>query len=319
MEGLSAEVSEKIRAAISAKLKELGAYVDDELPDYIMVLVANRKNQAQMKEDLQLFLHQHADVFTAWLGDILNKLKDVTKKPKPAFTIGNNIKEPKISATKKKGEKGDKIKKKKKKPTDGTTKKKKVKSLSKSPPTAYKKPIRKSRSRSRSPRPARDQSYEDRNQSNDNRSSSYDNRDRSYDSRDNRDRSFDSRDQSYDSRDRGRGGLYSEREGDRKRSRSPRDRNDSNQRSDYRDAPQRRQKSPASPRKKLIKSSIGAVVSRTSADSGPYDPMQLFKKSAMASQVRPRDVGSRRPPQRDPTPLVRPSMNYNYNTQNTLI
>merc|ERR1711935_202116 len=99
--GLSSEVSEKIRAAISAKLKELGAYVDDELPDYIMVLVANRKNQAQMKEDLQLFLHQHADVFTAWLGDILNKLKDVTKKPKPAFTIGNNIKETKISATKK--------------------------------------------------------------------------------------------------------------------------------------------------------------------------------------------------------------------------
>ena len=51
-----------------------------------MVLVANRKNQAQMKEDLQLFLHQHADVFTAWLGDILNKLKDVTKKPKPGMT-----------------------------------------------------------------------------------------------------------------------------------------------------------------------------------------------------------------------------------------
>ena len=54
-----------------------------------MVLVANRKNQAQMKEDLQLFLHQHADVFTAWLGDILNKLKDVTKKPKPGMTDEN--------------------------------------------------------------------------------------------------------------------------------------------------------------------------------------------------------------------------------------
>ena len=230
-----------------------------------------------------------------------------------AYTIGNNIKETKISATKKKGEKGEKIKKKKKKPTDGTTKKKKVKSLSKSPPSAYKKPIRKSRSRSRSPRPARDQSYEDRNQSYDNRSSSYDNRDRSYDSRDNRDRSYDSRDnrdRSYDSRDRNRR-LYSEREGDRKRSRSPRDRYDSNRRSDYRD--QRRQKSPVSPRKKSIKSSIGAVVSRTSADSGPYDPMEIFKKSAMASQVRPRDVGSRRPTQQDSTPLVRPSMNYNYN------
>merc|ERR1712079_619950 len=82
---LSSEVSEKIRAAISAKLKELGAYVDDELPDYIMVLVANKKNQAEMKEDLQLFLNQRADVFTAWLGDILNKLKHVTKNTKPGM------------------------------------------------------------------------------------------------------------------------------------------------------------------------------------------------------------------------------------------
>ena len=62
--------------------KELGAYVDDELPDYIMVLVANKKTQDQMKEDLQLFLNNHADVFTAWLQDILNKLKQVTKAPK---------------------------------------------------------------------------------------------------------------------------------------------------------------------------------------------------------------------------------------------
>ena len=57
--------------------KELGAYVDDELPDYIMVLVANKKTQEQMKDDLSLFLHNHADVFTDWLQDILNKLKQV--------------------------------------------------------------------------------------------------------------------------------------------------------------------------------------------------------------------------------------------------
>merc|ERR1712170_118567 len=82
MDGLSAEVSEKIRAAIRAKLKELVAYVDDELPDYIMVLVANKKTEEQMKDDLSLFLHGHADVFTAWLGDILNKLKSVTKPKK---------------------------------------------------------------------------------------------------------------------------------------------------------------------------------------------------------------------------------------------
>merc|ERR1712223_2174369 len=139
MDGLSAEVSEKIRAAISAKLKELGAYVDDELPDYIMVLVANKKNQAQMKEDLQLFLHQHADVFTAWLGDILNKLKHVTKNPKPAGdppgkdTKGvkddKSVKEKKV--TKKKDKGGEKTKKKKK--TSDSATKKKTTSRSKSP------------------------------------------------------------------------------------------------------------------------------------------------------------------------------------------
>ena len=59
--------------------------MDDELPDYIMVLVANKKTEEQMKDDLSLFLHGHADVFTAWLGDILNKLKSVTKPKKGKF------------------------------------------------------------------------------------------------------------------------------------------------------------------------------------------------------------------------------------------
>ena len=44
MEGLGAEVSAKIRSAIKAKLIELEAYVDEELPDYIMVMVANNRN-----------------------------------------------------------------------------------------------------------------------------------------------------------------------------------------------------------------------------------------------------------------------------------
>merc|ERR1711862_250950 len=57
-----------------------------------------------MKEDLQLFLHQRADVFTAWLGDILNKLKDVTK-PKPKPKPAGEGKEKKTTVTKKKDEK----------------------------------------------------------------------------------------------------------------------------------------------------------------------------------------------------------------------
>lgn len=47
---------------------DLGAYVDDELPDYIMVMVANKKTKLQMTEDLNLFLGDNTEKFTEWLG-----------------------------------------------------------------------------------------------------------------------------------------------------------------------------------------------------------------------------------------------------------
>jgi len=78
MEGLGAEVSAKIRSAIKAKLIELEAYVDDELPDYIMVMVANNRTKAQMEDDLGLFLNNNTAAFTNWLHAVLEKLKKVT-------------------------------------------------------------------------------------------------------------------------------------------------------------------------------------------------------------------------------------------------
>jgi len=78
MEGLGAEVSAKIRSAIKAKLIELEAYVDDELPDYIMVMVANNRTKEQMEEDLGLFLNNNTAAFTNWLHAVLEKLKKVT-------------------------------------------------------------------------------------------------------------------------------------------------------------------------------------------------------------------------------------------------
>uniref|UniRef100_A0A914VRV4 Zinc finger CCCH domain-containing protein 14 n=1 Tax=Plectus sambesii TaxID=2011161 RepID=A0A914VRV4_9BILA len=76
------EVSKKIRAAIKAKLVELGAYVDEELPDYIMVMIANKKTKQQMQSDLQLFLAKNAFKFVEWLFDIFDRLQAVGKPEK---------------------------------------------------------------------------------------------------------------------------------------------------------------------------------------------------------------------------------------------
>ncbi|XP_055394827.1 zinc finger CCCH domain-containing protein 14 isoform X4 [Bubalus kerabau] len=78
---IGTEISRKIRSAIKGKLQELGAYVDEELPDYIMVMVANKKSQDQMTEDLSLFLGNNTIRFTVWLHGVLDKLRSVTTDP----------------------------------------------------------------------------------------------------------------------------------------------------------------------------------------------------------------------------------------------
>ncbi|CAH0560907.1 unnamed protein product [Brassicogethes aeneus] len=78
MDAVGAEVGQKMRSAIKAKLTELECYVDDELPDYIMVMVANKRSKSQMNEDLNLFLKTKTTIFVEWLHIVLKKLKEVT-------------------------------------------------------------------------------------------------------------------------------------------------------------------------------------------------------------------------------------------------
>ncbi|KAK9531607.1 hypothetical protein VZT92_011023 [Zoarces viviparus] len=78
---IGTEISKKIRAAIKGKLQELGAYIDEELPDYIMVMVANKKTSQQMSDDLSLFLGNNTFKFTVWLQGVLEKLRTVAVEP----------------------------------------------------------------------------------------------------------------------------------------------------------------------------------------------------------------------------------------------
>ncbi|XP_014282933.1 zinc finger CCCH domain-containing protein 14 isoform X2 [Halyomorpha halys] len=75
---LGDQVSVKIKSAIRARLKEIGIVWDRELPDYVMVLIANKKSKEQMEKDLTIFLGPHTPSFTAWLHNVLKKLEECT-------------------------------------------------------------------------------------------------------------------------------------------------------------------------------------------------------------------------------------------------
>ncbi|CAH1790723.1 unnamed protein product [Owenia fusiformis] len=99
---IGTEISQKIRSAIKAKLVELGAYVDDELPDYIMVMVANKKTRQQMADDLSLFLGMNTETFTTWLAQLLEKLQAITADPPSKQTTPNKDTDPKSDKSSKK-------------------------------------------------------------------------------------------------------------------------------------------------------------------------------------------------------------------------
>ncbi|XP_064148913.1 zinc finger CCCH domain-containing protein 14 isoform X5 [Loxodonta africana] len=104
---IGTEISRKIRSAIKGKLQELGAYVDEELPDYIMVMVANKKSQDQMTEDLSLFLGNNTIRFTVWLHGVLDKLRSVTTEPSSLKSSDSNIFDSSVSFNKGSLSRGD--------------------------------------------------------------------------------------------------------------------------------------------------------------------------------------------------------------------
>ncbi|XP_068398026.1 zinc finger CCCH domain-containing protein 14 isoform X9 [Eschrichtius robustus] len=131
---IGTEISRKIRSAIKGKLQELGAYVglrdlssqpgieapspnhwttqelpesNEELPDYIMVMVANKKSQDQMTEDLSLFLGNNTIRFTVWLHGVLDKLRSVTTDPSSLKSSDTNIFDSNVPSNKSSFSRGD--------------------------------------------------------------------------------------------------------------------------------------------------------------------------------------------------------------------
>jgi hypothetical protein len=108
--------------------------LDEELPDYVMVLVANRRTKAQMDSDLSLFLGENTVKFTTWLCHVLKKLEQVTMsggggpaEPLPNIELVEEVGS-KAATTEKKR------KKESEKPKKGATTEKKVHKEPKSKP-----------------------------------------------------------------------------------------------------------------------------------------------------------------------------------------
>ncbi|NWR73164.1 ZC3HE protein, partial [Centropus unirufus] len=72
--------------------------LDEELPDYIMVMVANKKSQEQMTEDLSLFLGNNTVRFTVWY--VCKLLVSVSTEPTSLKSSEPNIFESNLPSSK---------------------------------------------------------------------------------------------------------------------------------------------------------------------------------------------------------------------------
>ncbi|XP_042429868.1 uncharacterized protein LOC122016580 isoform X2 [Zingiber officinale] len=71
-----------LRDAVSRKLLDfLGAYSDDVLTEYIIVLVCNGKHQNQARDELEAFLGNESENFVTWLWNYLSLQTNVSNTP----------------------------------------------------------------------------------------------------------------------------------------------------------------------------------------------------------------------------------------------
>lgn len=72
---LTSEQTAKIKSSVKTKLVDIGAYVDDQLSEYVMIMITNKKTEKQMTEDLELFLGgiEQAEEFSSWLHGLIKK------------------------------------------------------------------------------------------------------------------------------------------------------------------------------------------------------------------------------------------------------
>ena len=77
----SAEISSIVRQSITTKLRELNGDIDDEVPDYILLMIGNKRTRSEIRGELSLFMSDDdTELFCSWLFKILDKLHEKRKK-----------------------------------------------------------------------------------------------------------------------------------------------------------------------------------------------------------------------------------------------
>lgn len=73
----------KLRERVADKLKEfMGAYTDDTLVEYVIVLLKNGRRKEEARNELNVFLGDDSDSFVSWLWDHLRSNVDLYTQPK---------------------------------------------------------------------------------------------------------------------------------------------------------------------------------------------------------------------------------------------